>query len=448
MELLLHDASIVVQGAGSYLEDATIQIRDGRILAVSPSAEFSVQLDSEARIDCSGMMLIPGLINAHNHAYQILCRGLGKSTSTTEEWAADLIYPTAVRLDDEDHYYAAVLACADAFRTGTTTMVSHMTNFTRLHVDSEMAAFRDCGIRGRVARAAPTVQVGTQIDPAEGASAITEIAEIERFLDRWHDNALVMPWVGPSGFYSCDPETLQRLKRIAEENGARFHIHLSETREQLELAQSNGYEGQVDWAYRLGLLNETTVIAHAVWINEAEVKILADTGTSVVHNPTSNMVLSSGRADVPAMLRAGVNVALATDGPASNDSLNMVNEMKVALMMHRLATLDPESMGAHDAYRMATEGGAKSLGLDGKLGRLEPGYLADIVGVNLKDNPSMFPLYDPVTTLVFCGSGGDVRLTIVDGKVVYQDGVFPTLNLQDAINYVTENTLSKVERIA
>jgi 5-methylthioadenosine/S-adenosylhomocysteine deaminase len=443
--LFLHDCDWLVCSADQHLREAAVYVEGNRITAIGPTAEIESGIPPEAtRIDCSGSILTPGFVNPHNHVYEILCRGLGKNR-TTEAWLRDLVYPVNAALEDEDFYHGALLATADAFRTGTTSIVEQLTNHARFHADVEVEAFRDAGLRARVARGSSTAST---IDPRENGPPDEEVAATAAFLERWDGHDLVRPWVGPSGLFSCDTGTLLRLKQLASEHGARFAIHLSETREQLDLAHARGYPGQVEWAYRVGLLDQDTVVAHAIWISDAEVGILRDTGSHVVHNPTSNMLMSSGIANVPALLAAGVNVAIGSDGPASNDAQDMLAEMKTASLLQRVSTLTPTALDGKTCWRMATEAGASVLGHGGELGRIEPGALADLAAFRTAGNPCMHPVFDPVESLIYHGSGRDAWLTVVDGVVVYQDGRYATIDVDASLRYVDEVVVPKVREAA
>jgi 5-methylthioadenosine/S-adenosylhomocysteine deaminase len=440
LSLLLHGSPWVVIGSDTYLRDASIYIDGDSIAAVGATSELESRYADAERVDCSDLLLMPGFLNCHNHVYEILCRGLGKDAGT-EGWLLRTIYPMNRVLTEEDFYHGGLLGAADCFRTGTTGIVSQLTNFARFHADAETRAFRDVGIRARVARASSTAST---IDPEENGSPDEEVEATAAFLDRWSGHERVSPAVGPSGLFSCDPETHYRLKQLANEKGSKYFTHLNETREQLDLAHSRGFPGQIDWAYRIGILDADTVVAHAVWSNEAEFDILARTGAMVVHNPISNMVMSSGVANIPAMLRAGVHVSVATDGPASNDSLDMLAEMKAALLLHRVATLDPTIIDPQTVFGMATEAGARVFGMEGRIGRLEPGSLADVVGLRVGGNPSMQPVFDPVAALVYYGSGRDVAFTMIAGEFVYRDGVYPTIDLAEVLGFVQQETVPRV----
>jgi 5-methylthioadenosine/S-adenosylhomocysteine deaminase len=439
--LFLHDADWLVCTAEQHLRGGAVLVEGNRIAAVGATDELEPRVPAAAeRIDCRGTIVTPGLVNPHNHVYEILCRGLGKDR-TTEQWLRDLVYPVNAALDDDDFYQGALLATADAFRTGTTAMVEQLTNLARFHADAELQAFRDAGLRARVARASSTAST---IDARENGAPDDEVAATAAFLERWEGHELVRPWVGPSGLFSCDGETLLRLKQLASERGARFAIHLSETREQLDLAHSRGYPGQIEWAYRIGILDEDTVVAHAIWISDAEIGILRDTGAHVVHNPTSNMLMSSGIANVPALLAAGVKVAVGSDGPASNDAQDMLAEMKQATLLQRASTLDPTILDGKTCWRMGTEAGAAVLGHGHELGRIEPGALADIAAFRTAGNPCMHPVFDPVESLIYHGSGRDACLTIVDGAVVYRDGHHPTIDVAATLRHVNDVIVPKV----
>lgn len=426
--LLLHGSPWVIRSAGDHLADGAVCIEGDRIREVGPSADLLAAYPHAQRIDCAHAVLAPGLINAHNHIYGVLCRGLGKSL-TTEAWLRDLVYPATRALDADDMRNAALLVCAEAVRTGTTAIVEQATNQIRHHVEAEIAAFAETSMRGAIARGAPIASV---LGPEIGGEPDDEVAAMRAFVRGAGD---VQRWVGPSGLFSCDPDTLVRLKGLATEEGTRFLIHLGETRAQ---------RGQVDTAHRLGLLDADTVVAHAIWSTPEEIAILAETGAHVVHSPTSNMLMGSGIADLPAMLEAGVRLALGADTPAANDAQDMLAEVKATGLLQRVAKLDPAAMDARTCWRLATEGGASALGLNGQLGRLEPGWLADVIGFQVAGNPGLHPMYDPLESLVYHGSGRDVCLTIIGGKVMYDHGTYPTIDLESVLHHVRTVAMPKV----
>ena len=424
--LLLKNITFLVQDAQRTLRSAALYIEGATIQDVGPSAELERRCEAGISIDLSGCIVTPGLINAHNHLYEIMSRGLAKDFGT-EGWLAKAIYPIDRFMQGDDYYHAALVALADSLRQGTTTMIDMMTNYARFHADRAMEAFHQSGMRGALARASTN---RSTIDPGEERPDEEDLEASEAFLKRWAGRGRVAPWLGPSGLFSCTPDLLKRLKDLANAHGARFTIHLNETHVQAQAARKAGYVGQIAQADRIGILDERSSIAHAVWAGDAELAIAARTGAQIVHNPMSNMILASGVANVPRMLQLGIPVGLGTDGPASNDSLDMVTEMKAAVLLHRVSTLDATIVRARDAFRMATELGAQVLGV-GRLGRLEPGWLADVAAFRIA--PGMVPVYDPIESLVYSGSGRDACLTIVDGEVLYRDGAFTRLDLAESL---------------
>jgi 5-methylthioadenosine/S-adenosylhomocysteine deaminase len=225
---------------------------------------------------------------------------------------------------------------------------------------------------------------------------------------------------------------LKAFKHLATSTGTRFHLHLAESSAGRTEARQAGFEGEAEWAGELGLVDPMTSFAHAVWISDAELEMLAHGGSQVVHCATSNQLLASGTAPFSAMLARGIPVALATDGPSSNDALDLVTEMKTAMLLARATTLQTGAVGPREVFRAATEGGAGVLGY-ARLGRLALGQLADIIGLQLRGNPSIAPCNDPVMNVVLCASGRDVSFVMVDGNVLYHDCKFASLNVDEVI---------------
>lgn len=427
--LLLRSADFLVQDAERFIRGGALYIEEGIIRDVGPSAELEKRYRADESIDLSGCIVTPGLVNAHNHLYEIMSRGLGKDFGT-EGWLAKAIYPIDRFMGGDDYYHAALVALADCLRQGTTAVIEQLTNYARFHADREVEAYLQCGIRGAVARASTN---RSTIDAGEERPEEEDLKASEAFLKRWTGRPRVSPWLGPSGLFSCTPDLLKRLKDMSTDHGARFTIHLNETRIQAELARGEGFVGQIAQADQIGLLDERTLIAHAVWAGEEELALAGRAGAQIVHNPSSNMILASGVADVPKMVELGIPVGIGTDGPASNDSLDMVAEMKAAVLLQRVNTINPIVLNARDVFRMGTETGARILGVE-TLGRLEPGWTADVAAFRIA--PGMVPVYEPAETLIYSGSGRDACLTVVDGEVLYRDGRFTRFDLQESLDHV------------
>jgi 5-methylthioadenosine/S-adenosylhomocysteine deaminase len=425
--LVLAGAAFVIEDADTWRRSADVIVESNEIVEIRDARPESETPESKV-IDCSGLLLMPGLVNAHTHLFQVVTRGIGK-TLGVREWAQTTTYPVARELTARDYYVAALLACADAIRNGCTAVVDHPTHFARFHADESCRAISATGLRGAVARGGSDLSL---IDRGETRPLEEDLEQTASFLSRWSDEPRLQAWVGPSGFHTCSAQALQAFKRLAANGSTRFHLHLAESAAGRTEARQAGFEGEAQWACELGLVDPMTSFAHAIWISDAEIEMLARGGCQVVHCASSNQLLASGTAPFSAMLMCGIPVALATDGPSSNDSLDMVAEMKAAALLARVTTLQAGAVGPREVLRAATEGGAGVLGY-ARLGRLAVGQLADIVGLQTRGNPSLSPCNDPLMALVLCASGRDVSFVMVDGTVLYRDGKFEWLNIDDVI---------------
>lgn len=422
--VLLADADIVLCDDSTCVWGGSVLIEDGVIAEIG--TKDAIRGRPSDTIDCSGLMLIPGLVNAHTHLFQVMTRGIGKHLSV-REWAGAVTYPMAKALDADAYYDAVLLGCADAIRNGTTAVIDHPTHYARFHADNSMRAISSSGLRGAVARGGADYSL---VDPGESRPLERDLADAEAFVRRWGTAGMVQPWIGPAGFHTCTPHALTEFKQLSRQLGTRFHTHLAESQRGMEEAKAAGYPGEAAQAAALGLLDSYTSLAHVIWVSDDEISAIASSGSHVVHCPTSNQILASGVSPVPSMLAKGIVPALATDGPSSNDSLDMVAELKSAALLHRVMSGDPAITTAKDVFFWATEGGAKVLGCE-KLGRIVPGFAADIVGIRIAGNPSLTPCEDPYAALVFCASGRDVALVMAAGRVLYRDGEFTTLDVAE-----------------
>ena len=427
---LLADATFVVQDAHTVQRNASLMIEDGKITGVGNRSDFP-PFDEQDTIDCSGLILMPGLINAHTHLFEVLTRGLGKQWRV-RQWAERVIYPMARKLSDQEYFDAVLLACADAIRNGTTAIVDHSTHYARFHADESCRAILAAGLRGAVARGGADQSL---VDPGETRPLAEDIEQIREFVGRWQGSGSVQPWVGPAGFHTCSPGSIRAYKQLATELGVRFHTHLAESAEGREDAMAAGHMGETSWARALDLMDPSTSFAHVVYVETDELDLLAESGCQIAHCPTSNQILASGTASIPLMREKEIPIALATDGASSNDSLDMVAELKAATLIHRAVSRDATITSAEDAFEAATLGGAAVLGIE-NLGRLAEGYLADVVGLQLEGNPSLTPCTDPVSALAFYASGRDVVLTIANGITLYWRGDFLNIDVQETIDRV------------
>ncbi|MBL7167422.1 amidohydrolase family protein [Candidatus Bathyarchaeota archaeon] len=283
------------------------------------------------------------------------------------------------------------------------------------------------------------------IDRGHVGTLEQQISETRDFLERWakEGDDLVHAWVGPSGgkrtVGGCTNEGLVELKRLADSFDTRYHVHWAGTQPEIEnVRRDTGLPGSVAMAKELGLLDERTSLAHCIWMVDEEKEILLETGAQIAHCPSCNQICAIGVLPLADLLERGVTVALGTDGGPQNDSYDMFRDMRQAVLLQRIHLMKADAVRHAQAFRMATEAGAKILGIE-DLGKIETGYLADIVAVKAEGNPFLTPMYDPLETLVYAGSGGrDVSMTMIDGRIVYMDGEFKTVDADAVIRTVNE----------
>lgn len=383
------------------LEDADILIRGGKIEAVGRDIQAEVE-----EIDMSGKLVMPGLVNTHTHAPMTLLRGISDSKNL-QSWLEEDIFPAEDRLEKEDAFVGSLLACMEMLETGTTCFSDMY-----FHVESIAEAVELTGMRA---------VIGYGMVDIDG-DRTEELRAAESFVRNYQDSYLVTPSVAPHSVYTCSDELLERSREMADSYGIPYHIHVSETRrENLEFRVEKGGPTPVEYLYGEGLLDSDTILAHATWLSDGDRQLIADSGAGVAHNPAANLKLGSGIAEVPEMLEEDVPVGIGTDGVASNNSLNLFDEAKLASLLQK--EKNPGRMTAQQVLDMATVGGAKVLGKEDEIGSVEPGKKADLVSVSL-DHPEMVPFHGKeglVSNLVFSFSG-DVEDVFVDGERLVEAG--------------------------
>ncbi|MBR1836533.1 MAG: amidohydrolase [Kiritimatiellae bacterium] len=385
-----------------------ILVRGGRVAAVGPALEIAAAHPGEQVEDFGRAAIFPGLVDSHCHLPMSPLRGLGDDKPLFA-WLQEDIFPREARLTQEAVYEGALLSCRELARTGCTS-------FYDMYMLEEgvFAAADETGLRGvlgeNVTRFFP--QLG-------GATREALFARMRRNIAAWSGHPRLRAAVCPHAPYTTDPETLRACRALCDETGALFGMHLAETQKETEDCVAERGLRPVAYCDSLGLLRPDATFFHCVHVTPEETALLRDRGCVAVHNPASNMKLASGTAPVPAMVRAGLPVALGTDGPASNNQQNMVREMWLAALLGKASSGDPSAMTAQMALDMATLGGAAALH-DPDIGSLEPGKHADFFVLDLGTEPNTVPVHDPVSTFVYAATGHENRLTVVAGRPVYR----------------------------
>jgi 5-methylthioadenosine/S-adenosylhomocysteine deaminase len=427
LDILITGGTLLTMGkSADIIETPVIGIRDGKILFVE-KGHLPAEYPPEARevIDASGCIVMPGLVNTHTHLPMVLFRGLADDLPLMT-WLNDYIFPAERRFINRETVYAgSMLAIAEMILSGTTTFCDGY-----FFEDSVAKAAITAGMRGVVAQGFIDLPTPDQPTPSRHASVA------ENFLCRWRDRSpLVTPALVCHSSYMCSPETLRTIKATARRNGTLFLIHLSETREEVSLLRERYGKKPVHHLRDLDLLDEGTIAAHCIWIEEDELDLLVKFDVKVAHDPESNMKLAAGVAPVPEMLRRGIEVGLGTDGSASNNNLDLFGEMAMCVKLHKVFSNDPTVLNAEKVVTMATLGGARVLGMADSIGSITPGKRADIILVDM-NKPHLTPLYNPFSHLVYAASGADVVTSIIDGRVVMKDRRLLTVDLNEVMGEV------------
>ncbi len=392
------------------LYDASLAIDGGMIMAAGPTAEIETQWEASERLDLSGMLVMPGLINAHTHAAMTFLRGFADDLPLMD-WLRNAVFPQEARLTAEMARLGSLLGYAEMLASGTTSCVDMY-----IFEDAVLDAADEAGLRCMGGEAVFGFPSAACPSYRQALAATCSLA------DKYKNHPRIGIAVNPHSVYTASPEILRQCRELALRHELPVHIHLAETRQETETCLKEYGKRPVAHLADRGLLDCRLIAAHLVDINMDEAALLASSGASGVHNPASNMKLASGTAPVAATLATGLPLGLGSDGPASNNQMNMFAEMRQAALLQKLATGDPASLPAGAVLDMATLGGAAVMG-DPRLGSLKPGCHADCIALDLAA-PNMQPLHNPISQAVYAASGHECRMTMVGGEVVYRDGKF------------------------
>ncbi|MGA2420013.1 MAG: amidohydrolase [Candidatus Acidiferrum sp.] len=425
LDLLVTGATIVtMDGERRVIENGFVAVRGDEIVAIGQDATLSYPkgVIAKTRIDASGKLIIPGLINGHTHIPMTLMRGL-KDDVVLDDWLRKFIFPAEAKNVTEDFVrWGSRLGLAEMIRSGTTTFAD-MYYFEDAVAEETKAA----GLRGVLGE--------TWIDfPAPDNKSEAEMAAYtEKFLKKWQGDPLIQAAVAPHSIYTCSEKTLRDAAALARQYHAPILIHVAEMRKEFVDSLAKNGTTPVQYLERIEVLGPDVLAAHCIWTDNTDMKILAERQVGCVHNPSSNMMLASGVAPVVDQRTAGMRVGLGTDGPAgSNNDLNMMEEMDLAAKLQKTYRVDPRALGAKGALEMATIEGARALHMETEIGSLEVGKKADFVILSL-DAPNAVPMYDVYPQIVYALKGSDVETVVVGGKPLLRDGQVLTVDERAAI---------------
>ena len=417
---------LLIDTKNTCLDKAAIAINDGNIIAVDQVENISRQYQARKTINVKDSLIMPGFINCHTHAAMTCFRGIADDLELLD-WLNNYIFPAEAKNVNKDlAYWGSLLANAEMIKSGTTT-------FCDMYIfeDETARAARHAGMRclvGEVLFDFPSPNFKT---PEEG------LAYTRMLIEKWQNDPLINIIVEPHSLYTCSPALLTEAEKLADDYHVPLGIHLLENKsEKEELLQRYG-KPAVSFLKEIDYLNERLIAFHCVSLSDEDIKLFADHGCKISHNPASNMKLASGVAPVPDMLKAGITVGLGTDGCASNNNLDMIKEMSTAAKLHKVARLDPTVMNAQTVVRMATIEGARTLGMDKITGSLEVGKKADIIIIGL-NKPHLTPLYNEYSHLVYAASGADIDTVLINGKVVMENRKLLTIDESEVMQRVRE----------
>ncbi|MCR4400011.1 MAG: amidohydrolase [Syntrophomonadaceae bacterium] len=397
--------------AGDFIPRGHIVAEGGRIAAVQ-EGPAPAGLACARRVEGRGRLAMPGFVNTHTHAAMTLFRGVADDMPLME-WLQTRIWPMEARLTAEDVYWGTLLCIVEMIRSGTTAFADMY-----FFMDQVARAVAESGMRAALARG--LIGVGPDADRA--------LEESRAFAERWHGGAQgrIQVMLGPHAPYTCPPDYLQRVMDLAGQLGLAIHIHLAETRGEVEDIVGRYGRSPVRLMEETGLFAHRVLAAHCVHLDDEDIRVLAERGVGVAHNPQSNMKLASGVAPVPRLLAAGVTVGLGTDGASSNNNQDMLDEVRSCALLHKVWCQDPQVVPAYQALEMATVGGARALGLE-DVGMLAPGMRADIILVDL-EKPHLYPQHDVAAHLVYAAQASDVDTVMVDGRLLMEERRLLTLD--------------------
>ena len=431
MDILFSNITCVTMDAEMHVyPNAFVGVTGGKISHVGKAAP---EEQPDKIIDGAGMVLMPGLINCHTHLPMTILRGYADGYPLNT-WLNDYIFPREDRLDGRAVKAATLLGIAECLRFGTTS-VSDMYSFC----DEIAQAVDESGIKANISRG--TLLFADEFD-VETYPACVELMELHR---KWHgyDNGRIKIDVSIHGEYTSDYRLWDALSEYAINNGLRMHLHLSETKQEHEgcIERSGLTPTQVLNCHRV--FDAPAIAAHCCWLEDEDRRILAAHHATAVHNPVSNLKLAGGCADVPAMIKAGMNVALGTDGDSSNNNLDMFEEMKAAVLTANALHHDPGALPAPAALTMATVCGAKAQGREAECGQIRVGYDADLIMLNFAQ-PHLIPCHNVLSNLVYSARGSDVVMTMVRGNILYMNGEFTTIDTAAVLRELHEYAIPLV----
>ncbi|MGG1519174.1 5'-deoxyadenosine deaminase [Paenibacillus oryzisoli] len=419
--ILIKNAEIITMNPGGDIFTGDLRIEGDRITAMGSEL---IATPGEYVIDAAHRTVIPGFIQTHIHLCQTLFRGKGDDLELMD-WLKQRIWPLEASHDEESLYYSAMLGIGELIQSGTTTIVDMETVH---HTDYAFQAIAESGIRALSGKV--MMDKGDEVPFPLQEKTSESLQQSVDLLEKWHghDGGRIQYAFSPRFVISCTEELLREVQQLSQRYNVKVHTHASENRGEIEIVQAETGMRNIVYLDHLGLANERLILAHCIWLDEEEKRIIHERGVHVSHCPGSNLKLASGIAETPDLLGKGISVSLGADGAPCNNNLDMFNEMRLAALIQKPAH-GPTTMNAHAVFRMATIGGARAVGMEHEIGSLEVGKKADLAILDL-NNFHVYPSFDvdPISRIVYSATRADVETTIIGGRIVMENRIMKTID--------------------
>jgi len=416
----------------SFIEDGALATKNGKITSVGKSAS-ATSIEAETKISAKAKIAMPGLINCHTHVPMTLFRGMAED-QPLDTWLKEIIWPLEAKLRSEDVYAGALLGCLEMIKSGTTCFADMY-----FHEDTVAKAVEKSGLRGVLAEG--IVEAGNKLLGEKMFK--NSVNFVSRF--NGYANGRVKALLGPHAAYSCSQNLLVKISEEASRLGVGVHTHLAESKRMFREYERQHGLSEVEFLDGIGFLKGHVLAAHCINLTKKDRRILSERGVNVAYVPVANMKLGLGAAKIKDLLNSGINVGLGTDGPTSNNTLDMFETMKVAVLLQKLAYLNPTVLPAYEVLKMATINGARALGSEESIGSLEVGKKADIILIDVS-RPHMKPLHNIYPSIVYSARGSDVDTVIVDGKILMENRQVKTLDEQAIMEKAEKTAFNLLSR--
>ncbi|NWF94526.1 MAG: amidohydrolase [Candidatus Thorarchaeota archaeon] len=446
--LIKHGYLITMNERREIVTDGAVYVEGSRVVEVSKTDEMKHRAADKV-IDASGRIVMPGLIDTHVHLAQALIRGCADDVSLVD-WLKKYVWVLQGNFTRADGRVSAELCMAEMIKTGTTSFIECMTH-SRYGFDGIAEAVKQVGMRAALSKIvmdstgyadSRDIMYPGMVEEAEEC-----LRETDEMFHKWHGRAegRLQVWYGLRSLGAVTPGLFRRVVQLTRDRGTRMTMHLGEVVDDVRYVKANGYRDLTSFASEMGLLGSDMVFAHGIHFDDEELRVLAQTQTNISHCPSSNAKLASGFAKVPRMIEAGVPVSLGCDGGPSNNTYDLLREMRLCALVHKPVQHNPLVVTAEQALEMATLGGARAMGLAGMTGSIAPGMCADIIVVS-QDHVGLNPILNPVSNLVYAGSGRDVETVMVNGRLLMEERRLLTVDETSLIRRANEHASRLIER--